>query len=106
MMKFTLTSATLTGTPTLTIHERGSTAVTTTSVLSFGGHLVLYATKLSGDLFGARVTLTPASPLPVVLRLLKPLTQHLTVTMTNVVTDRPLATADSSQWADFRINVR
>jgi methenyltetrahydromethanopterin cyclohydrolase len=28
------------------------------------------------------------------------------VTMTNVVTDQPVTTADASQWAGFRISVR
>jgi uncharacterized protein DUF6114 len=105
MMKFGLRSVTLTGRPTLTITERGSTAVTTTSVLSFTGHVVLYATKLSGDLLGAPLTLTPDSPESLVLRLLKPFTNHLTVTMTNVVTGHPLTLADSSQWRGFTIRV-
>jgi hypothetical protein len=106
MMKFTLQSVTLTGHPTLTIHQNGSVAVTRTSLLSFSGHVVLYATKLSGDLLGIPVTLTASSPLSLVLRLLKPLTQGLTVTMTNVVTDQPVATAGASQWASYVISVR
>jgi uncharacterized protein DUF6114 len=105
MMKFDLQSVTLTGRPTLTISERGSTAVTTTSVLSFTGHVVLYATKLSGDLLGAPLTLTPDSPQALVLRLLKPFTNHLTVTMTNVVTGHPLTLADGSRWRGFTIRV-
>ncbi len=105
MMKFTLSSATLTGRPTLTIHEHGTTAVTTTSVLSFSGHVVLYATKLSGDLLGVPVTITASSPLSLVLRVLKPLTGHATVTMTQVTTDQPLATSASSQWSSFLISV-
>lgn len=106
MMKFDIQSVTLTGRPTLTITERGSTATTTTSVLSFTGHVVLYATKLSGDLLGVPLTLTPDSPESVVLRLLKPFSQHLTLTMTNVVTGHPLTLADSSQWRGFTIAVR
>jgi hypothetical protein len=106
MMKFTLKSVTLTGRPTLTITQNGSLAVTRTSLLSFTGHVVLYATKLSGDLLGVPVTLTASSPLSLVLRLLKPLTQGLTVTMTNVVTDQPVATAAASRWANYLISVR
>ncbi len=106
MMKFTLQSVTLTGRPTLTIRQKGSVAVTSTSLLSFSGHVVLYATKLSGDLLGLPVTLTASSPLSLVLRVLKPLTLGLTVTMTNVVTDQPLTTASASQWANFLISVR
>ncbi len=105
MMKFDIQSVTLTGRPRLTITERGSTATTTTSVLSFTGHVVLYATRLSGDLLGVPLTLTPDSPESVVLRLLKPFSQHLTVTMTNVVTGHPLTLADSSQWRGFTITV-
>ncbi len=106
MMKFSLQSVTLTGHPTLTIHQKRSIAVTSTSLLSFSGHVVLYATKLSGDLLGVPVTLTASSPLSLVLRLLKPLTQGLTVTMTNVVTDQPVTTAGASQWANYLISVR
>ena len=106
MMKFTLQSVTLTGRPTLTITQNGSLAVTRTSLLSFTGHVVLYATKLSGDLLGVPVTLTASSPLSLVLRLLRPLTQGLTVTMTNVVTEQPVATAGASQWAGYLISVR
>ena len=70
MMKFTLQSVTLTGSPTLTIHQNASVATTRTSLLSFTGSVALYATKLSGNLLGIPVTLTPSSPLSLVLRLL------------------------------------
>jgi len=106
MMKFTLRSVTLTGSPTLNIRQNDSLAVTSTSLLSFSGHVVLYATRLSGDLLGIPVTLTASSPLSVVLRLLRPLTQGLTVTMTNVVTDQPVTTAGASVWANYLISVR
>lgn len=106
MMKFTLKSVTLTGSPTLTIHQNGSIGTTSTTLLSFTGNVVLYATKLSGDLLGVPITLTPASPLSLVLKLLSPLTQGLTVTMTHVVTNQPLTTAAASQWSNFLISVR
>jgi hypothetical protein len=106
MMKFTLQSVTLTGRPTLTIHQNGSIATTSTTLLSFTGNVVLYATKLSGDLLGVPITLTPSSPLSLVLHLLSPLTQGLTVTMTNVVTNQPVTTAAASRWANFLISVR
>ena len=106
MMKFTLQSVTLTGSPTLTIHQNASVATTRTSLLSFTGSVVLYATKLSGNLLGIPVTLTPSSPLSLVLRLLRPLTQGLTVTMTKVVTDQPLTVASASRWANYLISVR
>jgi uncharacterized protein DUF6114 len=106
MMKFSLQSVTLTGRPTLTIHQDGSVATTSTSLLSFTGHVVLYATKLSGDLLGIPVTLTTSSPLSLVLQLLRPLTSGLTVTMTNVVTNQPTTTSDASTWSDFLISVK
>jgi hypothetical protein len=106
MMKFSLQSVTLTGSPTLTIQQNASVATTRTSLLSFSGNVVLYATKLSGDLLGLPVTLTPSSPLSLVLQLLRPLTQGLTVTMTKVVTDQPLTIASTSRWANYLISVR
>jgi Family of unknown function (DUF6114) len=106
MMKFTLQSVTLTGHPTLTIHQNGSIGTTSTTLLSFTGNVVLYATKLSGDLLGLPITLTPSSPLSLVLHLLSPLTQGLTVTMTNVVTNQPMTMAAASRWANFLISVR
>ena len=105
MMKFTLRSVTLTGDPTLTIHQDGSVATTTTSLLSFSGNVVLYATRLTGDLLGVKVTITPSSPLSLVVRLLRPLTQGLTVTMTHIVTDQPIALSATSQWDNYHINV-
>jgi hypothetical protein len=72
MMKFTMTSLTLTGDIALTVNEGGSTAVTRSPSMYFGGPVVLYATKLSGDLLGIPVTITPASPLATILQLLAP----------------------------------
>jgi hypothetical protein len=106
MMKFSLRSVTLTGSPTLTIHQNHSVATTSTSLLSFTGNVVLYATKLSGDLLGVPLTITPSSPLSLVLKLLSPLTQGLTVTMTHVVTDQPVTTSAASTWANFLISVK
>jgi hypothetical protein len=106
MMKFTLRSVTLTGSPTLTIHQNDSIGTTSTTLLSFTGNVVLYTTKMSGDLLGLPITLTPSSPLSLVLKLLSPLTQGLTVTMTHVVTDQPLTTAAASTWSNFLISVR
>jgi Family of unknown function (DUF6114) len=106
MMKFNLQSVTLTGKPSLTIHQDNSVATTSTSLLSFSGNVVLYATKLSGDLLGIPITLTTSSPLSLVLQLLRPLTSGLTVTMTNVVTDQPTTTSSASTWSNFLISVR
>jgi len=105
MMKFSASSIHLSGTPTLTIIQNGNPAVTRVSTLSFTGNVTLYATKLSGDLLGAPITITPQSPLATILQLLAPLTQLVPVPMTNVVTDQPLTIADSSQWNGFKITV-
>jgi hypothetical protein len=105
MMEFTLRSVTLAGHPALTVRQRGSVATTSALMLSFSGNVVLYATRLSGDLLGARVTLTPSSPQSLVVRMLGPLTRGSTVTMTHVVTDQPIAFAAASRWDSFRIGV-
>jgi hypothetical protein len=103
MMKFTMTSLTLTGDIALTVSEGGGTAVTRSSSMYFGGPVVLYATKLSGDLLGIPVTITPTSPLATVLQLLAPVTQAVPVPMTNVVTDQPYTTAGSLQAGGLQI---
>ena len=105
MMKFTLRSLTLTGNPTLTVHQNGSVATTGMSLLSFSGNVVLYATRLTGDLLGVPVTITPSSPLPRVERLLRSLTQGMTTTMTHVVTGQPILTAATSHWDNFHTTV-
>jgi Family of unknown function (DUF6114) len=103
MMKFTMNSLTLTGDIALTVTEGGGTDVTRSSSMHFGGPVVLYATKLSGDLLGIPVTITPDSPLATVLQLLAPLTQAVPVPMTNVVTDQPYTTAGSLQASGLQL---
>jgi hypothetical protein len=108
MMKFTLSSLTLSGHITLTVSQGGTTAVTQSSSMQFGGPVVLYATKLSGNLLGiAAVTLTPDSPVATILqavaRITQALTQTVPVPMTNVVTDQPYTTAGSFQAGGLRI---
>lgn len=105
MMKFTLRSVTLTGSPTLVVHQNGSIATTTTSLLSLSGNVVLYTTRLSGDLLGASVTITPTSPASLVVRLLRPLTQGLTATMTHLVTGQPIALAATSHWDGYHLSI-
>jgi Family of unknown function (DUF6114) len=103
MMKFTLSSLTLTGNIALTVSEGGGTAVTRSSSMHFGGPVVLYATKLSGDLLGIPVTITPTSPLATILQLLAPVTRAVPVPMTHVVTDQPYTTAGSLQAGGLQI---
>jgi hypothetical protein len=103
MMKFTMSSLTLTGGVTATVTQNGQTTVTTNSSLDFGGGVVLYATKLSGSLLGVPVTLTPGNVITVLLRLLNSLTPLVPVTMTNVTTDDFLVASDSLQANDLSI---
>jgi hypothetical protein len=102
-MTATMSSLTLTGDIALTVTEGGGTDVTRGASMHFGGPVVLYATKLSGDLLGVPVTITPASPLATVLQVLAPLTQAVPVPMTNVVTDQPYTTAGSLQASALQI---
>jgi hypothetical protein len=103
MMKFTMRSLTLSGNIAVTVSQGGGTAVTRSSTMHFGGPVVLYATKLSGDLLGLPVTITPGSPLATILKVLAPLTQAVPVPMTNVVTDQPYTIAGSLQADGLQI---
>lgn len=88
MLKFSMDSMTLSGGTVLTVNENGHAVVTNDSSLDFSGKVVFYTTRLSGQLAGVTVTFTPQNPPPAVLP---------TTTLTNVVTDQPLAMADSFQ---------
>jgi hypothetical protein len=97
MMKFTLSSLTLSGDPTLTVRQGGAASSTSAASMLFTGDVVLYATKLSGDLLGAPITLTPDSPLSLVLRVLGGVTPAVTLRLTNVTTDEPYISTASLQ---------
>ena len=91
MLKFSMTSLTLSGGTVLTADEGGYTLVTRNYSLAFSGNVTLFATKFSGVLNVAgvptvRLTFTPQSPPPAVLP---------TMTFTSVTTDQPLTLADS-----------
>lgn len=103
MMKFTMSSLTLTGDVTATVTQDAQTTVTTNSSLDFSGGVVLYATKLSGSLLGVPVTLTPGNVVTLLLKLLNSLTPLVPVTMTNVTTDDFLVASDSLQANDLTI---
>jgi hypothetical protein len=97
MMKFTLSSLILSGDPTLTVRQGGAASSTSAASMLFTGDVVLYATKLSGDLLGAPITLTPDSPLSLVLRVLGGVTPAVTLRLTNVTTDEPYISTASLQ---------
>jgi hypothetical protein len=103
MMKFTMSSLTLTGGVRATVTQNGQTTVTTNSSLDFSGGVVLYATRLSGNLLGVPVTLTPGSVITVLLKLLNSLTPLVPVTMTTVTTDDFLVASDTLQANDLNI---
>ena len=86
MLKFSMTSLTCTGRAALTVKHLGHSFIATGSSFGFTGHVVLYTTKLSGDLNGKKVTYTPANP---------PGHLNADMVLTNAVASQPVATADS-----------
>ena len=63
--------------------------------MAFNGHVVLYATKLSGTLDGIPLTFTPTTISGVLLMVANLITSHGQITMTSVTTDQATGTADS-----------
>lgn len=105
MMKFSFSSATLTGRPRLAVHGTGGTVVITASTISFTGHVVLYTTKFSAGLAGTRVTLTPGSPRGLVTRLLGGLAAGR-LAAGGIVADHPLALAGAADLPGLTLSVR
>lgn len=94
MMKFTMTSQQLSDLD-LTVTGAGGSLVTAATSASFSGDVVLYATKLTGQLAGVPLTLTPGNAESTLLQLLKSLTPLVPVTLTNVTADQPVVLGDS-----------
>ena len=88
MLKFRMNAMTFAGRATLTVQRHSVPLVTTGSSFGFTGHVVLYTTKLSGELNGVKVTFTPKSP---------PLHLHPNLLFTGVVLNLPYAISDSLQ---------
>ncbi|HTX80898.1 MAG TPA: DUF6114 domain-containing protein [Streptosporangiaceae bacterium] len=103
MMQFTMSSLSLSGVE-LTVSQGGAVLTTHAPQLDLSGKVVLYATKLSGDLLGVPVTITPQSPLATILQVTAPLTKSVPVPMTNVVTDQPYTSADSMSVNGLQIS--
>jgi hypothetical protein len=95
MLKFTASSIDLTDGVQLSVTQDGLTTLTSSPTLSFSDDITLYATKLSGDLLGVPITFTPTTIDQVLLKLVNLLTGIISLTLTNVVTDQPLTSADS-----------
>ncbi len=104
-MKFTAGSLTLSGGVTATVSQDGATTSTTSPALDFSGSVVLYATQLSGCEGPLCVTLTPTNVVTELLKLIGPVTSHVSLTMTSVTTDQPLVTAGSLQASGLSIAV-
>jgi hypothetical protein len=98
MLKFHMSSLTLTGSPTLTVAQNGQSAETSGSSMHFSGDVVLYVTKLSGHLLGIPLTLTPGSPLALFTSLLNG------IPLTGVTTDQPLISADALAIPGLQVN--
>ena len=94
MMKFTMTSQQLSDLD-LTVGGAGGSLVTAATSASFSGDVVLYATKLTGQLAGVPLTLTPGNAESTLLQLLNSLTPLVPVTLTNVTADQPVVLGNS-----------
>jgi hypothetical protein len=108
MMQFSASSFDLSGVQ-LTVSQASATITTTAAALRLTGHVVLYATELSGDLVLAGVavpvTLTPNSPVSAVLQFLGDVgaSQGVPLQMKNVTTMQPYTSADGMSAAALRI---
>ena len=103
MMKFTASSAILTNGVNVTVTQGGSSSVTQSPTLTFSGGMMLYATKLSGNLGPLPLTFTPSTVSSVLLRIANLVTASGSITLTNVTTDQPLALAGGLQTGALSI---
>lgn len=95
MLKFSMSSLTLSGGIALTATQGGHSFTTRDSSLELSGHVELYTTKISGNLAGTWVTFSPGKP-PTGLR--------PDVTLTKVVADQLFATAESVRAIGSRLS--
>jgi hypothetical protein len=92
------------------VKQGGGTLTTTASSLDLSGDVVLYATELSGDLVLAGVpvpvTITPDSPLSVVLQFLGDIgaSQALSLQMNHVATQQPYTAANGMSASTLQID--
>jgi hypothetical protein len=94
MMKFTMSSQRLSGLD-LTVTGTGGTLATATPSASFSGDVVLYATRLTGQLAGVPLTLTPGNAESTLLQVLNSLTPAVPITLTHVTADQPVVLGNS-----------
>ena len=104
MMKFMADSAALSGDVTVSVAQGGLTTDTSSPTLGFTDGMTLYATKLCGNIFGLVPTcFTPSTASAVFLSTANLLTAAAPITMTDVTTDQPLATAGALQTGSLTI---
>ena len=95
MLKFSMASMTFSGGARLLVTQGGHTSLARGSSLGFSGNVVLYTTKISGDLNGVRVTFTPKQP---------PSGLRPDVTLSNVAAHQPYTAAGSLQASGLVIS--
>jgi Family of unknown function (DUF6114) len=104
MMEFTASSADLSGDVTVSVTQGGLTTDTSSPALGFSDGMTLYATKLCGRLFGVLpICFTPSTVSAVLLSIANLVTGTVNITMTDVTTDQPLATAGALQTGSLTI---
>lgn len=94
MLKFSMSSLTLSGGTVLTVSQGSGNVVTSNSSLQFTGNVVLYVTKLCGTILGTQVCYTPQDP---------PGLLPSAVVLTSLRADQPLTMADSLVASDLGI---
>jgi hypothetical protein len=103
MMEFTASSADLSGDVTVSVTEGEQTTSTSSPSLAFSDGMTLYATKLCGKLVGVPLCFTPTTVSSVLLSIANLVTAALPITLTDVTTDQPLATAGALQTGSLTI---
>jgi hypothetical protein len=104
MLEFTASSATLSGGVTVAVTQGGLTTDTNSPSLGFSDGLTLYATQLCGNIYGlVPKCFTPSTSSAILLDLANLLTGIVPITMTDVTTDQPLATAGALQTGSLSI---
>ena len=104
MLEFTASSADLSGDVTVSVTQGGLTTDTSSPTLGFSDGLTLYATQLCGNIEGLLPKcFTPTTSSAILLDLANLLTEVVPITITDVTTDQPLATAGALQTGSLDI---
>ena len=104
MLEFTASSAALSDDVTVSVTQGGLTTDTSSPTLGFSDGLTLYATQLCGNIEGLLPKcFTPTTSNAILLDLANLLTGVVPITITDVTTDQPLATAGALQTGSLDI---